>query len=162
MPTCFRNRSYSQAFLDPWPWQRSACDTWGGSFVRQSVFRKSIAPFLWKCCSHVSETVPNTLLIPLCQKRGTESRGSLTSAPAQQTYTALCSRFDKALPGLFGRESQPTVLARPLSGHSGFLTACVRPGNHPDSVLISFAFDRYFVSVGKRTLLHSLGSVSFS
>lgn len=110
----------------------------------------------------MSDTAPNTLPVLLCQRRGTESRGSLTAAPVQQMYTALCNGFDKALPDLLSRESQPTVLARPLSGHSGFLTACIRPGNDPDSAWISFAFDQRFSSVGKHTLLYSLGSLSFS
>lgn len=66
------------------------------------------------------------------------------------------------LPDLFNSEGQPTALARLLSGHSGFLAACIGPGNDPDSVLISFAFDQNFVSVGKCNLLHALGSLSFS
>lgn len=78
------------------------------------------------------------------------------------TVNEQCPQFDKALLDLISRESQPMVLARSLSGHSGFLTACVRPENDTDSVPISFAFDQCFVSVGSvYTILHSLGSLSF-
>lgn len=91
MPTCFRNMFYSQDLLDPWPWQKSASDAWGGGFVRQNIFHKFLAPSFGSA-GHVGVRQHRTLSpFPRDRERGTEHRGSLASTLAQNPRLLPCA-----------------------------------------------------------------------